>query len=492
MARRLGLLMGALAVLGAGPANGTEDALDAAADAAAKELAEGLANPARPKIAAVAVPPFGEVGPAAANTGARAAELLAQHFGEVTKLKALDRGKLAAQLEEKKLAELSGKPSELARVARAQASILGEVQDQGDRLVLSARLVLLSGAVLATSRQGFALPKRAGEAKAAQEGAEVAQEEKKAEPEVKRLGGVESASVEVAIRKLADRMAEGFSKLPGSARYRRLAVLPFSDLGEETKKRQIGAIVTAELATDLRRDHNLLLVERSQLDRVIDEMKLQSTVAEDPSQTGKLAMLADAQALVIGSVAEAGDQYLVDARVVASETGQTLAAESAKVQAAGLVAVARDAVVLRSRSGAVFRSTLIPGWGQFYNRQAWKGYSFLGGEVAIFGSALAFHLAGNSAYSQYEKRTSRADLGADPSSEASALYSKATSRYQIRNGLLIAGAAVWVLNVIDAYASSVDGEAMLSGGIAGRAAPRFSPFVAAAGDGGSVGATMRW
>lgn len=492
MARHLGLLIGVFAALQAGPARGSDDALDRAAASAAKELAKGLSNPARPKIAAVAVPPFGEVGPAAANSGARAAELVAQHFSEVTKLKALDRGKLAAQIEEKRLAELSGKPSELAKIARAQASILGEVQDQGDELVLSARLVLPTGAVLATSRQTFALPKPAAQAKPARESADAAPEGKKNEPEPKRLGGVESSSVEVAMRKLADRIAEGFSKLPGSARYRRLAVLPFSDLGEESKKRQIGAIVTAELATDLRRDHNLLLVERSQLNRVIDEMKLQSAVADDPGQTGKLAALADAQALVIGSVAEAGDQYLVNARVVASETGQTLAAESAHVQAAGLVAVASDAVVLRSRSGAIFRSVLIPGWGQFYNRQAWKGYAFLGGEVALFGSALAFHFAGNSAYSQYEKKTSRADLGADPSSEAAALYSKATSRYQVRNGLLIAGAVVWVLNIVDAYASSVDGEAMLSGGVASGAPRRLAPLVAATGDGGIVGATLRW
>ncbi len=489
MARHLGLLIGIMAAFHAGPALGGEDALDAAALAAAKELAKGLSNSARPKVAAVAVPRFGEVGPAAVSSGARAAELVAQRFGEVTRLKVLDRGKLAALIEEKRLAELSGKPSELARVARAQASILGEVQDQGDKLVLSARLVLASGAVLSSTRQSFALPKPP-EAKPAPESAEAPEPEKPPEP--KPLGGVESTSVEVAMRKLADRIAEGFSKLPGSSRYRRLAVLPFSDLGEDSKKRQIGAIVTAELATDLRRDHNLLLVERSQLDKVIDEMKLQSAVAEDPSKTGKLAALADAQALVIGSVAEAGDQYLVNARVVASETGQTLAAESAHVQAAGLVAVASDAVVLRSRSGAVFRSVLIPGWGQFYNRQAWKGYAFLTGEVALFGSALALHLAGNSAYSQYEKKTARTDLGTDPSGEASALYSKAINRYQIRNGLLIAGAAVWVLNIVDAYASGVDGEAMLAGGVARRAAPQFMPLVAATGDGGFVGATMRW
>jgi len=491
--------------------------MEDAARSAAKELGS-LSAREKKKVKSVALSDFAEAGPAARGLGAPVAEAWGKAFEAATGVSVLDRAKTMALLQEANLAEAKPKKQKkLEKLLHAQAMLMGEVQDLGDKLVVNARLVAVSsGKVLTSSKQSFSAPALeqskppavtvAPPAPAIESpppaqvppvpetpSAEPAKAEApKVEPTpVRRAGGIESGSVEVAIRKLADKLADGFAKLPGNARYRRLAVLPFEEMGEETKRRQIGAIITAEVATVLRRDHALLLVERAQLADVLGELKLQSALAEDPEQANNLGKLADAQALVIGSVSEAGDRYLVNARLVATETGQTLAAESEPIPAAGMVALASDAVVLRSRSGAVFRSVLIPGWGQFYNRQAWKGWLFMGGEVALLGSALAFHLAGNSAYNDYTGRTSAEDLGADPSKEAERLYETASNRYTTRNIILIAAASVWVLNVFDAYASGVDGEQVLSGGVAANE-PRFTPLAALGPSGGEVGFSLRW
>jgi TolB-like protein len=292
----------------------------------------------------------------------------------------------------------------------------------------------------------------------------------------------------VAIRRLSDGLAAGFARLPGNARYRRLAVLGFSEVGEESTRRKMGTIVTAEIATTLRRDHGLLLVERARLAEVLGELKLQEMISVDAASAGKVGAMADAQALVIGSVADAGDRFLVNARIVATQSGETLAAESSTVPAAGLVALASDAVVLRSRSGAVFRSVLVPGFGQFYNRQPAKGWAFIGAEVALLGTALGFHLAGNAAYDDY--RAVGAGAGGSPSQRATELYDTAASRYRTRNWLLVGAAAVWALNVVDAYASGVDGEAAMGGG-AGLAA-RIAPVVLPGADGVVVALTGRF
>jgi len=303
-------------------------------------------------------------------------------------------------------------------------------------------------------------------------------------------GAVESQSIEVAMRRISDGLAAGFEKLPGNARYRRLAVLPFNDVGEQAEKRKIGTIVTAELATNLRRDHGLLLVERARLSEVMGEIKLGQSGAVDASSAPEIGRLADAQALVIGSASDLGDRYRVDARIVATESGETLAAESTSVNAAGMVALASDAVVLRSRKDAAFRSLLIPGWGQMYNRQPVKGAIILTSEIALIGSGIVFHVLGNKAYSDYTSQTSASQLGSNPTQQAQDLYNTATSHYRTRNILFLVAGGLWVANVFDAYLSGVDGDSLLAGGVAQREEKPRRVLIAS--DGSSLTAVMRF
>jgi TolB-like protein len=432
--------------------------LPAAARRVASELAAQLAaSPERSAVRQIAVPAF--IGSAAAKAlGAAAAEQVATELARATRLEVLDPARLSALLGEARLALLTGgaraDDPELLRKAGAQAVVAGQVLDEGDRLRLSARLLAAPGGkVLATGTATFDLPRAA--------------------PSAERRKEVESTHVDVAMRRVADGLAAGFAKLAGSAKYRRLAVLAFSEDGEQARKRQLGTVVAAELTTNLRRDHGLLLVERQKLGQVLGDLKLQQMTGLDAAATGQIGQLADAQALVLGSVADAGERYLINARIVAAGSGETLAAESASVPAAGMVALASDAVVLRSRSDAVFRSLLVPGWGQFYNRQRAKGWVVMGTGAALVGSAVGYHLAGQGAYRDYRNRSSAALLGGSPSAEAAALYETAASRYRTRNWLLGGLATLWVFNVADAWLSGVDGEAALQGGLA--AAPTAFP-----------------
>ncbi len=438
-------------VLTAAPARAAEE-LDAAAGHAAEELSAALKrSPERAAIRQVAVAPFKESGPALKGLGRAAEEAAAARLAAGAGVEVMDRAKLAAVVGEQKLAAMLGSGSasgeELAGLAGAQAVLSGEIQDAGDRAIVVLRLTAAGGRLVGTSRREANLPGR---------------------PRSGARAAVESADIEVAMRKLADGLAGGFGRLPGSAKYRRLAVLTFGENGEEARKRQVGAIVTAEVATNLRRDHGLLLVERAKLTEVLGELRLQQALAMDAAQAGQIGKMADAQALVIGSVSDAGDRFLVNARIVATQTGETLAAESQSVAAAGMISLASDAVVLRSRSGAVFRSILVPGFGQLYNRQPVKAWMFIGAEVGLLGSALAFHLSGSAAYSDY-RDVSRATP--NPSAEAARLYDDAASRWRTRNWLLAGAAAVWALNVADAWLSGVDGEALLGGGPAVAVAP---------------------
>jgi len=437
----------------------------AAAERAAADLATALASiPARGTVKVVAVPPFAETG-AAKGTGALAADAAGAKLAQIAKVQVVDRAKLAAMMGELKLQAMMGSAKaddpQLARLAGAQAVLAGEIQHQGDRLRVQLRLVSTPGSKVLASAQATAELVGAAAAKP------IAIE---SQP---KPAAIESQHIDVALRKLSAGLAAGFARLPGSAMYRRLAVLTFSEQGEQVQKKRIGALVTAEIATDLRRDHNLLLVERARLNEVLSELKLQQMVSMDSAHAAQVGQMADAQALVIGSVSEAGDRYLVNARIVATQTGETLAADSTAVPAAGMVALASEAVVLRSRTDAVYRSLLLPGWGQFYNRQPGKAWLIIGTELALGGAALGFHLAGQSSYDKYTSATS--------SAQAQQYYEESASHYRTRNWLLASMGGVWLLNVADAWLSGVDGEQLLSGGVA--RAPALAPLALPGGAG---------
>jgi TolB-like protein len=358
----------------------------------------------------------------------------------------VDAQALRGILGETKLQAMTGgvKADDTAALARAgQAAVTGTVSTEGERLKLSVRLVLLpSGKVV-------------GQAQAYADGAA---QPPLPPPPVPRAGAADSPRIEVAIRKLADGLAAGFARMPGNMRYKRLAVLPFGETGERAQKQKLGLIVAAELATDLKRDHGLLLVEREKLGQVLGEMKLQQMVSPDPATASKIGQIAEAQALVVGSISEAGDRFLVNARIVATETGESLAAESASVPAAGMVAMASDAVVLRSRGDAAFRSLIVPGLGQAYNRQPAKAWAFAGAAVALAGGAVAFHVIGTDKQKQYQDATT--------SEDAARLYDDTQAAFRTRNWLLVGLGTVWAVNVLDAYLSGVDGKAALEGGLA--------------------------
>jgi TolB-like protein len=316
-----------------------------------------------------------------------------------------------------------------------------------------------------TAEKGVALA--ADKAKAAAPAAAVAAAEPVKEAAPAPPVTLPPTTVEAAMRRLADKLAVSIKRsLPDEARYSKVAVAGFGESGEISREKQLGTLVPSELSTYLLRDHGLLLVERSQLKLLMKELHLADSGLVEEKDAPQLGKLAGAQALVIGEVADAGDRFLVNARVVETDTGRVLGAEEGAVPAAGLVALSSEAVVLRSTTDSVYRSLVLPGWGQFYNREPVKGAVFVGAEVAALGLAAAFHLLGQSAEDEYKSAGPEA-LGATPderSETALDLRETAEGNYGNRNVLLYVAAGIWAYNVADAWMNGVDGESMLGKG----------------------------
>jgi TolB-like protein len=445
------------ALLGGAPQARAEE-IAAAARRVAGSLAEALAKRGAAAPGTVAISPARETQVAQQSGAGRAfTEALAVELGRGGKLKVREWELLDKAQREKTLQALVGGGLAVPPLPEVQAVVVTEASGGGDGPVrVQVRVVAMpAGNVLASDT---------------------------AKLDVGKAGAVpaRSESVDVVIRRLSDMLSAGLGKLPGAGRYQRLAVLPFVDVGPEAKKRELGAIVTAELSGDLRQFHGLLLVERERLGAILAEVKLGEMGLVDPKDGPKLGKLADAQALVVGSVADAGDRFLVNARIITTETGETLASASEVVSAGSLIAFSSDSVALRTRADAAYRSLLAPGWGQVYNRQPAKGAVFGAAALLTVGLAVGFHVKATGLEQDYQTLVTPPQLGTDPAAEAAKLREDANQAYQARNACLWGAAAVWVVAVADAYLFGVDGEKAAQGLALAPAAPDAGVGVALA------------
>jgi TolB-like protein len=271
----------------------------------------------------------------------------------------------------------------------------------------------------------------------------------------------EVRGVDARMRVLADGVALDLKRIPGDHRVQRFAVTRLEEIGEQSKERQLGLVLSDMVVTDLARQHNLPLVERAALAKVMDEQALGQTGALDEKQAAQIGKVSGARGLVIGSVADAPEGFRVTLRAVDTESGAVLSTHEATLPGEELVAYASGAVVLRSRSGAMFRSIVAPGWGQLYNDEPVKAAA-LGGLTGV----LALTTVGALGVGVYMNYVRYPNLGPDDAKGGdedigSLLQStRDTGNAAFTLGGVLAGATVvaWAATVMDAWLSGHDVE----------------------------------
>lgn len=110
-------------------------------------------------------------------------------------------------------------------------------------------------------------------------------------------------------------------------------------------------------------------------------------------------------------------------------------------------AVSYDPVEYTSKYGArgLWRSAIIPGWGQMYKKSYFKGAVILALEAAAVTSVVVFN-------NQYNSYLNKSRVNTDPSA-VKFYQNKANQAKNIRNGLIAGVAAVYVYNIVDAIAA---------------------------------------
>ena len=106
---------------------------------------------------------------------------------------------------------------------------------------------------------------------------------------------------------------------------------------------------------------------------------------------------------------------------------------------------------LVSPVGAMVRSAIFPGWGQFYSRGYFRGSLTV---LGIGGSVVGALLAQNSFKNRYNAYAKYASLRPNDEQGVFERYEYANQRYKLRTFFMYTGIGIWVYSLIDSYVNA--------------------------------------
>ena len=189
--------------------------------------------------------------------------------------------------------------------------------------------------------------------------------ELEADPNHPRWGGGQPSGLEQATDTLALQVASTYRPMQ-SGDFDKIAVMPFREVGPSAEQKRLGAVTAELVRTQLVDEYAVPVAEVG--DESTAAEFFEAALAEHVEMKEAARMLNElgAPAVVTGSVTEVGDAYVLHVRLIDLRSGSIVASTYVKVQRDDLTTLADEAIVRKTKIGAVYRSA-IPGGGQFYN-----------------------------------------------------------------------------------------------------------------------------
>jgi len=140
---------------------------------------------------------------------------------------------------------------------------------------------------------------------------------------------ISAAHAQKIIPEAVNELSIQITKHVTSAQKTKIAVVPFRELG--ARPTVLGTYISEELVTDLVNTGVLDLVERTTLDKVIGELKLDDSGAIDPATAKQVGKLLGAGAIVTGTITDLQYYVAVNCRLIDTETGRIFAAAETRI-----------------------------------------------------------------------------------------------------------------------------------------------------------------
>jgi TolB-like protein len=273
-------------------------------------------------------------------------------------------------------------------------------------------------------------------------------------------------------------------KRAGKETQRTVAVLDFEGRGITMQEAQT---LTDRFTTALSSTDKVILVERGTMNDVLRDQGFAAGECTSDECAAEVGALLGVEYMISGAIGKIGNVYTIDAKMFAVATG---AAENMKnITYAGAIEgliveieiLAWDILSLdppralkrkrkqgvpdysaagvksKSKTGALLRSFVVPGFGQLYSDRKLSAYLFMGVELALIGMAYNSQSTFNSLQSDqdaaralYDASTSQVDIETYAAQLVAIDADLQTANDQLM--LFSASAAgLWALNVIHAF-----------------------------------------
>ena len=217
-----------------------------------------------------------------------------------------------------------------------------------------------------------------------------------------------------------------------------VAVLDFAPRGISSLEAQT---LTDRFATEINKTGAAILVDRNVVNEVMQEQGYSEAECSSEECAAEVGAMLGVQFMISGALGKLGETYTIDAKMFEVATGaaektinttyagqvdgliteiEILAWEMMGLKPPGSLLRKRKggAVAVgsrqRSRLGAFVRSTVFPGWGQFYSDRSLYGWGFLGGELALLGLGYASYSSYKTAYDDVNSFYAQYQAASDP------------------------------------------------------------------------------
>ena len=258
-----------------------------------------------------------------------------------------------------------------------------------------------------------------------------------------------------------------------------VAVLDFDPRGISTLEAQT---LTDRFAAELNNTEQVILVDRRAMNEVLDEQGFEAQGCTSEECAAEVGALLGVKYMVNGSVGKIGDTFTIDAKMffVATGVAERTRSKTYAGPVDGLITeielLAWDLMELdpprrltnkqiggisqpkqRTRFGALMRSTMVPGLGQFYSDKKLWGWIWIGSEALIGTVAYMKFSEYQKANSEYISLLDQYNLSENPTEisdlkiQAQDQHAKMNSANDMMTNMLYAVGTVWVTNMIHAY-----------------------------------------
>ena len=268
-----------------------------------------------------------------------------------------------------------------------------------------------------------------------------------------------------------------------------VAVMDFEGRGITMQEAQT---LTDRFTTSLSSTDKVILVERGTMNDVLEEQGFTAGECASDECAAEVGAMLGVEFMISGAIGKLGNAYTIDAKMFSVSTGAAESMKSITYSGAvegliieieilawdilgldppralkkkrnqGIPDYSAAAVKAKSKTGALMRSMVLPGFGQLYSGRKISGFSFLLLEAGIIGMAAKSNSDYASFQTEYDTQLANYNAATVPADIASykALVDQARTDMTGANDQLTlfsaAAGGLWLINAIHAFLTGPD------------------------------------